>query len=372
MRVLYVCNDRAYFAAHRLWLAEEARRRGATVAVATGGDGAPLPIEEIARLDVVRHGLSPASDALLMRDIHLLAGRFAADVVHFITLKPILFGTLALRASRRPRRIVATFPGLGRVFDETDASPRARLVRRLVTAGLKVGLADERVRAVFETESDRARLLGLGALSPAKAIHIPGAGVDPSVYVRRPLPGGPLKVLFAGRLLRSKGVTILAEAAAIARARGVEVEVEIAGAAQGGDPDGLSTDEVTALAGNPAVRFLGAAPPGEVPALLAGAHAVVLPTSYQEGVPRILIEAASVGRLAIVSDNPGCRALVADGESGVVLGRNTPEDLADALARLAADRALVERLAEGAHARFVEGGFSQAAVGEATLALYEA
>lgn len=372
MRILYVCNDGEYFAAHRLWLAQEARRRGAHVTVATGGrhDLAQPAGEKTLPLVIDRHRADLRGDIALARAVRRLATEERADVVHLITIKPILFGALGLLGSQAPTRIVATFPGLGRIFDLADASPKARLRRWLVAKALKAGLASGRARAIFETQADRDMLVRLGVLPGERAIHIPGAGVDPRMFPLTPPPAGPFTVLFAGRLLRAKGVPLLVEAARIARGKGADFEVLIAGAPQEGDPDGLSPAEMAAIKGGGSVRYLGVVPGGEMPALLARAHAVALPTAYPEGVPRILIEAAAMGRMAITSGHPGCRALVEHDRSGVILEELTPEALAAALSGLAADRARVERLCAGAHRRFEEGGFAQQAVAAATLALY--
>jgi glycosyltransferase involved in cell wall biosynthesis len=373
MNVLYVCNDHAYFEAHRRWLADEAERQGMTVRVACGdvrtderGFG-PVAFP----LHVERHRLNVRSDLALAVAILKAARATRADVVHLITIKPVLVGLLALWLAPSVRRVVATFPGLGRLFDPADASPKARLRRRLVLLGLKIGLAPSRVMAVFETEADRTTLVDHGAAQPERAFHIAGAGVDPGAYRLAPLPDGRFTVLFAGRLLRAKGVPIVADAARLVAAAGHDVRFIIAGGAQEGDPDGLDAAELAALSEDPHVDLLGAVPIDQMPDLLAKTHVVVLPTSYQEGVPRILIEAGSVGRPAIISDNKGCKAFVEHGTSGLVLESLSAEALAAAVIRLAADRGLLERLASGAAARVSEGGFSQHNVAMQTLALYQ-
>lgn len=373
MNVLYVCNDHAYFEAHRRWLAEEARRHGMTVSVACGhvrkDDSSPGSVDF--PLQVERHSLSVRGDLALALAILRAARSTKADVVHLITIKPVLMGLLALWLAPSVRSVVATFPGLGRLFDPADGSAKARLRRRLVLLGLKLGLAPSRVKAVFETAADRATLVDHGVAPSGRAFHIAGAGVDPAVYRPAPLPEGRFTVLFAGRLLRAKGVLIVAEAARQVAAAGHDIRFVIAGAAQPSDPDGLDDTDLAALADDPHVELLGEVPIRKMPELLAQAHVIVLPTSYQEGVPRILIEAGAVGRPAIVSDNEGCKAFVQDGQSGIVLESLSADALAAAVIVLASDGTLIEKLAAGAAARVSEGGFSQRDVAIKTLALYQ-
>lgn len=374
MRILYVCNDLPYFNAHRQWLAAAARQAGAEVLLATGGVSAEAAAAnpEVIALDVERHRFDLRRDAELARSVRAIAARLRPDVVHLITIKPVLFGALGLLGEAFPRRIVATFPGLGRVFDPAQNSPKAWLRRALVSKGLALGLAPERVRAVFETEADRSRLLSFGVLDERRALHIPGAGVDPAVFSQSPLPPGPFRVLFASRLLKNKGVMIVAEAASLLAAQGSNVEIVIAGAEQRNDPDALDALQMAALHENPHLRFIGEVGGQGMAKLIASCHAVVLPTTYQEGVPRILIEAAAMGRGLIVSNNPGCTALVNAPSAGIVLKDLTAAELASVIARLAVDGEAAQVLADGAYRRFIEGSFSAEYVRCATFALYEA
>ena len=185
-----------------------------------------------------------------------------------------------------------------------------------------------------------------------------------------PLPQGDFSVLFAGRLLRSKGVLVVRDAARLARQRNLPVRFTIAGMSDADDPDALTPDEFASLAQSRDLAFHMNVPPAEMPALLAASHAVVLPTIYQEGIPRILLEAAAASRFGIVSGNPGCLAFVENGETGVVLPTVDAEALLDAVTALARDRELVDRLSVGAKARFDGGGFGAEHVKSATLALY--
>jgi glycosyltransferase involved in cell wall biosynthesis len=53
-----------------------------------------------------------------------------------------------------------------------------------------------------------------------------------------------------------------------------------------------------------------------MPQVLASSTCVVLPSTYREGVPKALIEAASASRPIVTYDMPGCREIVRDGLNG--------------------------------------------------------
>ncbi len=373
MKVLYVCNDHAYFDAHRRWLADEAISRGMQVVVACGNvinDSRAASVVDFP-LDVPRHSFDLKRDLALAAAVRRAVHQTKADVVHLITIKPILFGMLGMMFMSPGPRIIVTFPGLGRVFDLSERSFKARLRRQLVIWGLKFGLRSSGAIAIFEHEDDKLLLERLGVVDPHNAVHIAGAGVDPVMYPARPLPDTPLRLLFAGRLLKAKGVMTVVKAARIVREHGHDITFVVAGGEQAGDPDALNEAEMQVLRATPDLDYLGNVAPADMPALLASVHAVVLPTIYQEGVPRILIEAGAMGRPAIVSNNPGCKAFVAHLANGIVLDGAGSTELADAAIALAHKPGLLARLSVGASERVVNGGFLATDVGNRTLEIYD-
>ena len=60
---------------------------------------------------------------------------------------------------------------------------------------------------------------------------------------------------------------------------------------------------------------------------IENADCVVLPTNYKEGTPRVLLEAAAMGKPLISTNIPGCRDIVKDGENGFLCLPNSPRDL---------------------------------------------
>jgi glycosyltransferase involved in cell wall biosynthesis len=96
----------------------------------------------------------------------------------------------------------------------------------------------------------------------------------------------------------------------------------------------------------------------------------VLPTSYGEGLPRSLVEAAACGRAIVASDVPGCREAVADGISGILVKPHDTEGLANAIEGLLRDPA--RRAAMGRKGRErAEKEFSDEKIVRQTLAVYD-
>jgi glycosyltransferase involved in cell wall biosynthesis len=193
-------------------------------------------------------------------------------------------------------------------------------------------------------------------------IHVIRCGVDLDEFT--PAPRRPAAVptfVCVASLRPYKGHAVLLDAVALLRARGVVLRVVLVG-------DGpLRADlqaQVARLGIGDAVTLRGALPHQEIPAVLAGATAVVLPSVTQsdgqmEGIPVALMEAMAAGVPVVSTRLSGIPELVRDGEGGLLVPERDPEALAGAMARLAADPELAARLAGGAR-RSVERDFDRA------------
>ena len=105
--------------------------------------------------------------------------------------------------------------------------------------------------------------------------------------------------------------------------------------------------------------------------LIADCHMVCLPTTYAEGIPRILIEAAAVGRSVIASDIAGCDEFIQMGDDGILIAPGNQRQLREAIERLAADRILRQQYGLNGRQK-VEKYYSNNVVIKQTLGAYAA
>jgi glycosyltransferase involved in cell wall biosynthesis len=199
---------------------------------------------------------------------------------------------------------------------------------------------------------------------------IKGSGVDIEHFVQLSEPDdGTVTVALVSRMLRDKGVLEAADAVRRLRARGLKIELLLAGPTDPDNVNSLTAVELRSLTAEPGVEWLGAV--ADVRAVWRRAAIAVLPSTYGEGVPKALLEAAACGRPLIVADVPGCREAVRNGETGILVPPHDVEALAEAIAALAADpqrRARMGRAGRG----LIERHFTDEIVARETLALYRA
>ena len=199
---------------------------------------------------------------------------------------------------------------------------------------------------------------------------IRGSGVDISHFA--PLPDAQAPVVTVGlvsRMLREKGVLDAIAAIRLLRAQGLPVRLLLAGPS---DPDnrGSLTDEMlSSLAAEPGIEWLGRIE--DVRAVWKRAAVAVLPSSYGEGIPKALIEAAACARPIVATDVPGCREIVRHGETGILVPANETARLAEAIAALAGDPERRRAMGRAGRA-LVEREFAEEIVARETLALYRA
>ena len=364
-KLLFLVTEDWYFCSHRLPVARAARDAGFAVAVATRvrDHGEQIRAEGFALnpLRWKRRGDGLFGHLRALGEIVLLYRRERPDIVYHVALKPVLFGGLAARLLffRRPA-VVSAVMGLGIEFTGSGAGWKRRAL------GWALRFASGRGRIIVQNPENRGALAGFG-IDPRRISLIPGSGVDTEQFMGLPEPTEtPLAAALVSRMLRSKGVLDAVAVVRKLRAEGQAVELILAGAADPDSRDSLSDAELAALAAEPGIDWLGYV--GDVRAVWARAAIALLPSSYGEGVPKALLEAASCGRPIVASDMPGCREIVVPGETGLLVPAGDVAALAEAIAALAADAALRRRMGEAGRRRVV-AGFAEGGIAQQTVAL---
>lgn len=340
--LLMVVNDPAFFISHRLPVAESARERGYEVHVATQ---AGATVGEITRLGFEHHelpltrsGKNPVRELKALMALWALCWRVRPDVLHLVTIKPVLYGGIVARLSP-VKGVLAAISGLGFVFMATGR--KAVLLRKIISVLYRAALAKPNLRAVFQNPDDLQALTAIGAITPEKSVLIRGSGVDLDQYQPSPEPPGVPVVTLVARLLRDKGVLEFVTAARILAQRGVSARFQLVGEPDPGNPSSISPDELTGWKEEGVVTCLGYR--SDIALVLSQSHIVALP-SYREGLPKVLVEAAACGRAVVTTDVPGCRDAIEPGVSGLLVPVRDAQAFADAIQRLVEDAALRQQM----------------------------
>jgi glycosyltransferase involved in cell wall biosynthesis len=364
-RLLYVTAEDWAFLSHRLPMARAARDAGFEVHVATQvSDGAAAIAAENFILHPVpfsRGSLSPFAALATIAALHRIHRAVKPDITHHVALQSCVLGTIA--ALGQPTACVNAFIGLGYSF--TSNSAKARALRQFVGAVLRLLVDRDGSIALVQNGDDLAALMLLGIAKDRIAL-ISGSGVDVARFTPLAEPLGPPTFGFVGRLLDDKGVRTLITAQRLLRARGSDARLLIAGTPDPANPASVSEAEAKSWNDEPGVGWLGHV--NDIAGLWARAHVAVLP-SRREGLPLSLMEAAACGRAMIASDVPGCREIVIDDRTGLLIAVDDAPALAQAMAQLADAPDLRARYGAAARNLVVEK-FAADIIGAQTVALY--
>ncbi|MGE0757692.1 MAG: glycosyltransferase [Pirellulaceae bacterium] len=144
--------------------------------------------------------------------------------------------------------------------------------------------------------------------------------------------GGPLRILFCGRLVPEKRVVALIDAAALIRQAGMAFELVIVGDGPERNKLELQVRE-SGLSGH--VTFVGALPYDEALTWYEWAHCLVLPSRHSEGWPKVVAEAMCYGIVCIAVDHGQVGRMLKG--RGKLLARGDAGELAEALHSVVSD-----------------------------------
>ena len=367
-RLLFVINDADFFISHRLPLAVAARNVGYDVhiAAANGPGGARLEQEGFTfhPIPLTRSGSHPWQEVRTVLALYRLFRRLRPDLVHTVTVKAVIYGGIAARFAR-VRALVSAIPGLGYVFTQSGFLSAVR--RMAVRIAYRLALRHPRGRVIFQNPDDLRVFSDAALIRADVSVLIKGAGVDLAAFHPIPEPAGIPLVILASRMLWAKGIEEFVSAAALLRSEGVVARFALVGSSDPGNPTAVPEQQLRGWQESGVVEWWGRR--DDMPTAFAQAHVVCLPTTYGEGVPKVLIEAAACGRSIIATDVPGCREIVRHEVNGLLVPAHNIQALAQAMKRLIQDAPLRQRF--GAHGRAIaEADFGVDKVVAKTIEVY--
>lgn len=342
------------------------------------GVSAPGPFVEAVEARGVRHvplrhatrAMAPHHDLAAVGELYRLFRRLRPTIVHTHNPKPGLYGRIAAHLARVPV-IVNTVHGL-------YALPEDRLAKRAVVYGLeRVAATCSDAELVQNVEDiDVLRRLRI----PESRIHLLGNGIDLERFRKRPdyaaarerlraewaIDPDAVVVGAVGRLVLEKGYVELLEAWRSVGANHPDAQLVIIGPEDTDKADAVPA-ALRAEAEGAGVRFLGHR--HDVEDCYQALDIYVLAT-YREGFPRSAMEAAASGLPIVATDIRGCRQVVDDGRTGMLVTVRDATALAAAIDRLVSDPTLRADMSTAAVAK-ATADFDQERVIQLTLDTYE-
>lgn len=337
MKLLYVINSSSFFCSHFCHVAEYAFNHGLEVVVACGDDTRKEYLESLGfkflLIPMSRNGFSIAQNIKCVFYIYKIIKESRADKVHFLTIKPVLFGGLVSRFlfSGKLKRTIFSITGLGSLY--LDKSIKSKLVWFFIEKLYRFSLGNKESTVIFENDDDLSFFIDKKIISKGKSIIINGAGVNTDEF----LPSGekkePYLITTVCRIIKDKGVLEYIEAGRILRERNVNVILQLVGPFDGENISSINDQFVLDADKRNFIKYLGER--SDIKDIYRNSYAACLP-SYREGLSKSLIEAVSCGLPLITTNVPGCRQLTRF-DNGVTIEPRDALALADAIEDLVKD-----------------------------------
>lgn len=280
--------------------------------------------------------------AVQIKDILL---KIRPDVVHTYSVKPNVY-VPKLTKELGVKRVICSVIGLGSLFTWDTFLVRNLLRPQIIRMYRKSFKYADKV--IFINHDDRNLFIEKKVVDPEKAELIISEGLDLDYFSPESVDKEIVKkfeqelsidhniplVLFASRMLWSKGVKELVEACRMLKKDGVKFRCLFAGRIDEKNRDGVPKAYINNAVNEGVIEYVGVIK--EMRELIHSIDVVVLP-SYREGVPRILMEAAAMGKPLIATDVPGCREVVENERNGLLVKPKDSESLEQAMHILISD-----------------------------------
>lgn len=366
MKIILFANTSWYLFNYCLPLAEEIQKAGCELLLVSpqGEYVDRLKARNLPYLPffINRRSINPLIEWTTLERITRLYQREKPDIVHHFTTKCIIYGSMAAHSTGVPH-IINSVTGMGYAFsgDQLSRKVLRKVIKRLYRRALVY------TKVLFQNPNDQNDFIQEKLVLPEQTVLIRSSGVNVDIFKPSPEPPGPPVVILPGRMLYDKGVVEFTKAAQMLRQRNVKARFVLVGEP---DPQNLASiprKKLRSWESEGTVEWWGWRE--DMAQVYRQAHIICLPSTYREGIPKTLLEAAASGRPIITTDSPGCREVVQSGRNGLLVKMHVVNELADAIQRLVENQELRQAMGQEGR-RIAENEFTLAHVIAAILEIY--
>tara|TARA_Y100001960_G_scaffold332157_1_gene431666 strand:- start:9410 stop:10546 length:1137 start_codon:yes stop_codon:yes gene_type:complete len=366
-KLFFIVSEDKSFWSHRLSLALSAIDAGYDVTLVSNFNKLESKIKNrgvnVININFVRSSKHPFTDLKNIFKLIFILRKEKPDIIHNVALKTILIASIAGLFSKK-MVIINAFTGLGYVFSSDQL--HAKLIRFFIKPIFKLLFRRSNYWTIFQNPDDMNLFERLGLINLNQSTLIRGSGVETNKFIQSDDLNKIPVVMLASRMLWDKGVGEFVEVAKRAYKNKINAEFMLVGGIDNDNPMSIPLSTLNQWVSNGDVQWEGHS--DNMPDMLASASIVCLP-SYREGLPKVLLEAAAIGRPLIASDGPGCREIVRDKYNGLLVKMRDADSLYEAVLMLVNNRKMRETMGRNSRT-LVETELSTTIINTQTIELY--
>lgn len=366
-RILFVITEDWALISHRLHLVDAAIDAGYEVAIATRINKHRITLAErgvkIFEWKLRRGSLNPLKEIMSILSLIKVLWIFKPTIIHAVAQKPVIYVGLAKKLYHKVS-FVATLGGVGFVF--TSKTSKAKLLKPIVKFFLKCALIGKETRLILQNKDNVNTIEKVNIINKNYIRLVKGAGVEIKKYLPSKIPLKTTIVILPGRMLWDKGVGEFVSVAKRFKARDIKARFVLVGDIDLDNPESVKQEQIDKWVTSGIIEQWGRCDNMEV--VYKKSSIVCLP-SYNEGLPKVLLEAGSCARPVVAFDVPGCREIIKNKVNGFLVEFRNEYALETALVNLTNDKKLCEEMGKNGR-KIVERYFTSDIINAHTFKIW--
>ena len=336
-KIIFLSNVDSFFISHRLKIAEELKKRGFEVHIATEFTSYKKFLKKkgfmIHDIKFNRNSLNLFWAIIPMFQILLMLLRIKPNLLHLISLKPIIFGGL-ITLIIPVKSIVISITGLGSMFLYKNFLSKLR--ENIILLLFRLIFSHPNLKIVFQNKDDCNYLRKFIKIHKDKVCFIKGSGIDLNKFKFSKIDFKEINIMLISRIIAEKGIYDYIKAAKyLKKDKNFKGNFYLVGDPDYTNPSAINKSTIEFWKKDKIVNYIKHQ--NNIYDLLKKSTIIVLP-SYREGFPKILMEAAATGRPIVTTNVPGCRDAIINNTTGILVPAKNYKKLAKAILNLSKNK----------------------------------
>jgi glycosyltransferase involved in cell wall biosynthesis len=345
-KIFFLVNIDSFFLSHRFAIAQKLLRKGYEVHIATEFTKHKTYFIKsgfkIHNIKFYRNSYNLFKAIYSLTQIFFLLKKNKPDILHLISLKPIIFGGL-ISFVTPVKFLVISITGLGSMFINDSIFHKFR--ERIFNFFYKIVFLFPNLKVILQNKDDFNYLIKKSNLKRKDVEIIKGSGVNLNLFKFSSITKGPPVILMASRIIKDKGVIEYIEAIKYLKKLNFNGIFFLIGDIDIENPSAISDSLVKYWKSKKLINYLSHQ--NNIQKYMKKSSLIVLP-SYREGFPKVLMEAAACGRAIITTNVPGCKDAIIDNVTGILIPAKNPTAIAKAILKIFKKRTILKKMGKAA------------------------
>ena len=343
-KIIFFINDLDFFISHRLKIAQALDKNKFDIFVACPKNYRSNKILKknkikFLNVDLERTEINIFKEFKTLIAILRILKKIKPDIIHLITLKPIVYGGL-LSIFFKNFKVIFSIAGLGHIF----FNKKMYIRKFLFIQSIKIAVKLNHSILIFQNRESVKHFKRLNIMNnKTNYILTKGSGVDLNFFKPEIKKNNLFNVLLASRMVWEKGVKEFIEAYKIINKKKLNINFILAGGVDKDSPSAINIEYLKKLNSHKYKNFKWIGFQKNIKKTINSCNLIVLP-SYHEGAPKVLLEAAACGKPIIASNINGCREIVTNNYNGFLIPIKNSNLLANKIEILFSNKKLCEKM----------------------------